>query len=200
MTDFCARVLRLLSGLLLGVALLGCAEDPGPAYYLLVPEGEASRADPAQPARNVIGLRELALPLYARRTQIATVGPGGAVTLSEEHRWAEEVPRASTRVVARTLTDLVGRTVFIEPWPQGTEPTVRVDIEVDYFAGRLDGELRFEGQYRIVPANGGEARASRFALTEQATGEGYEALVDSHRRALVELARIIAEELRRRGV
>lgn len=200
MSDILARLVRYCALLLSGLILTACTGDAEPAYYLLAPQGEPAAASPAQPAERVIGLRELALPLYARRTQMAIVGPNGAVTLSDDHRWAEEVPRASTRVVARELTELTSRTVFIEPWPQGTQPTVRIDIEVDYFAGRLGGELRFEGQYRIVPTDGGAARSNRFALVEQATGPGHEALVDSHRRALVALAGIIADELRRGGV
>ena len=119
------------------------------------------------------------------------------MTLSDDHRWAEEPPRGASRVVARALTALTGRTVVIEPWSPGVTPTVRVDIEVDYFAGALGGDLRLEGQYRIVPPGGGPVTAKSFTLVETAAGEGYGALVDSHKRALEALGRLVAEDLGR---
>ena len=182
--------------LVLGLVLSACAAEKEPAYYLLAARADAgSETAPQSTARGVIGLRELAMPLYVRRTQIASVGPDGAVSLSDDHRWAEETPRSASRVVARALSALTGRPVVIEPWPIGVEPDYRVDIEVDYFAGSLGGELRFEGQYRIVPSSGAAGITSAFALTETSTGPGYDALVESHKRALEALTRIIAAQV-----
>lgn len=190
------RVFRTGRALFLGLLLSACAAEQEPAYYLLAARADAgTEAKPQSTARGVIGLRELAMPLYVRRTQIASVGPDGAVSLSDDHRWAEETPRSASRVVARTLSALTGRPVVIEPWPTGVEPQYRVDVEVDYFAGRLGGELRFEGQYRIVPSNGAAGITSTFALTETSTGPGYDALVESHKRALEALTRIIASNV-----
>lgn len=181
----------------LAVGLAGCSTSTEPAYYLLGPAGLATTEAPqSAPSGQIIGLRELALPLYVRRTQIASVGADGAVTLSDDHRWAEEPPRAATRVVGRTLTALTGNTVVIEPWPTGIEPNVRVDIEVDYFAGSLGGELQLAGQYRIVRGDGTPPTTRGFRLVEEAAGDGYDQLVQAHRRALEALARLIFEELR----
>lgn len=190
-----SQIATLCTMLFLGLA--GCSTSTEPAYYLLGPSGSTTTETPqAGVSERVIGLRELALPLYVRRTQIASVGPDGAVTLSDDHRWAEEAPRAATRVVGRTLTSLTGDTVVLEPWPTGIEPNVRADIEVDYFAGALGGELRLAGQYRIVRSDGTKPTTRTFNLVEQATVEGYEGLVEAHRRALVALAGLIATELR----
>ena len=188
--------LRVGRALVLGLVLSACAAEQEPAYYLLAARADAgAEASPQSTAKGVIGLRELAMPLYVRRTQIASVGPDGAVSLSDDHRWAEETPRSASRVVARALSGLTGRPVVIEPWPIGVEPEFRVDIEVDYFAGRLGGELRFEGQYRIVPASGAPGITNTFALTETSAGPGYDALVESHRHALEALTRIIAAQV-----
>ena len=185
LSDVMSGILRPGRALILGLALSGCAAEQEPAYYLLAARADSGATTaPQSTASGVIGLRELAMPLYVRRTQIASVGPDGAVSLSDDHRWAEETPRSASRVVARSLSALTGRPVVIEPWPVGVDPAYRVDIEVDYFAGRLGGELRLEGQYRIVRADGSAGTTNTFALTETSTGPGYDALVESHKRAL----------------
>jgi uncharacterized lipoprotein YmbA len=186
------------AGLLFAVlALAGCSESQEPAYYVLGTKTDTvAGARTGAPTASLIGLRELALPLYARRTQIAAVGPNGAISMSDDHRWAEDPPRAVSRVVARTLTVLTGRPVAIEPWPVGVEPDVRVDIEVDYFAGALGGDLTLSGQYRIVRRNGAPPTTRTFSLTERSADGSYVALVDSHTRALEALARLVGAELR----
>lgn len=99
-----------------------------------------------------------------------------------------------TRVVARALSATTGSAVVIEPWPLDTRPILRVDIEVDYFTGQLDGDLRLEGQYRVVPATGAPLNRT-FSLTERSSGDGFQDLVDRHLRALEALARKIASDL-----
>lgn len=178
-----------------GLSLAGCTSSQEPAYYVLGPGAANDARAPTRPSPALIGLRELALPLYARRAQIASVGPDGAISLSDDHRWADDPPRAVSRVVARTLTVLTSWSVIIEPWPVGLEPDVRVDIEVDYFAGTLGGELRLSGQYRIIRKNGPSPVTKTFSVTERSADESYAALVDSHTRALEALARRISLEL-----
>ena len=183
--------------LLSGLVLAGCTESNEPAYYVLETNTNRMAGDGASVrSTSLIGLRELALPLYARRTQIATVGPDGAINLSDDHRWAEDPPRAASRVVARTLTALTGRPVAIEPWPAGVEPEVRVDVEIDYFAGTLAGDIVLSGNFRIVRMDGRLPTTRGFSLTERSADASYAALVGSHTRALEELARLVSTELR----
>ncbi|MGF1553894.1 MAG: membrane integrity-associated transporter subunit PqiC [Paracoccaceae bacterium] len=185
--------LRLLAAAL-ALLLAACAGSAEPTYYLLDPElPPAAGVGEAPP----LGLREIALPLYARRTSVAALGDDGAVQLDDGQRWAEEPPRAMSRVLARALAARAGRTVLNEPWPAGATPDTLVSIDVDRFIGRPGGTLTLIGQYRIDPRrDAGEAVIDGFSI-EESVGEGYGALVEAHGRALVALAERIAADLPR---
>lgn len=184
---------RLLPALAL--VLAACAAPVEPAYYLLdpaLPPMAQANAD-ARP----LGLREIQLPLYARRTSVPALGANGAVTLDDSQRWAEEPPRAMSRVLARALATRAERPVLNEPWPPSAVPGAIVSVEVDRFIGRPGGQLRFIGQYRIDPrGQGGETVVDGFAIEED-VGADYAALVAAHGRALVALAALIADDLPR---
>ncbi len=183
---------RLIFTVLTAALLSACAAAPGPVSYLLDTEARPTGAL----SGDVIGLREIELPLYARRTQIAVLGPGGEATLNEDNRWAEEPPRAASRQVAPILAAQLRRPVVVEPWPQGVSPKLRVDIDVDYFIGALGGDIQLGGQYRLVRAAApSDARILTFEYVEALNGETFADLVKGHNRALTRLAEDIAREL-----
>lgn len=187
-------ILIVLKAGLTAAILSACAPAPGPVSYLLDAEARPTGALSGEP----IGLREIELPLYARRAQIAVLGEGGEVTLNEDNRWAEEPARAASRQVARILAAKLNRPVVVEPWPQGVRPKVRVDIDVDYFIGSLGGEVRLGGQYRLVrAATPSDAEITTFEYVEPLASDGFEALVKGHSAALSRLADDVAEGLSR---
>ena len=184
--------IRLIFAILTATLVAACAPAPGPVSYLLDAEARPTGAISGAP----IGLREIKLPLYARRAQIAVLGEGGEVTLNEDHRWAEEPPRASSRQVARIIAAQLSRPVVVEPWPPGVSPKVRVDIDVDYLIGSLGGEVRLGGQYRLVrTAAPSDAQIRTFEYVEPLGAEGFAELVKGHSRALTRLAEEIARDL-----
>lgn len=181
---------------LFALAAAACAPTQDPVSYLLDAQARPTGALSGPP----LGLREITLPLYARRAQIAVLGTGGEVTLSDNHKWAEEPPRAASRQVARILAAELQRPVVIEPWPRGVTPTRRVDIDVDYFIGSLGGDLRLGGQYRLVEAaNPSAAAITTFEYTETLGAPTYAAFVAGHSRALSRLAEDIAREIAASG-
>ena len=183
---------RLIFAFLTAILMAACAPAPGPVSYLLDAEARPTGALSGAP----IGLREIELPLYARRAQIAVLGAGGEITLNEDNRWAEEPPRAASRQVARILAARLNRPVVVEPWPQGVSPKVWVDIDIDYFIGALGGEVRLGGQYRLVrAASPSDAQITTFDFNEPLAAEGFAELVKGHSRALTRLADEIAADL-----
>ncbi len=184
--------IRLIFAALAAAILSACAPAPGPVSYLLDAEARPTGAISGEP----LGLREIELPLYARRAQIAVLGVGGEVTLDENNRWAEEPPRAASRQVARIIAAQLSRPVVVEPWPQGVSPKVRVDIDVDYLIGSLGGEVRLGGQYRLVrAASPSDAQIRTFEYVEPLSANGFAELVKGHNRALTRLAEEIARDL-----
>lgn len=180
---------------LFALLLAACASpSAGPTLYLLEAPAGADQGAP-QIVRSV-GLREIALPLYARRPQIARLDGSGAVIAADDQRWAEDPPRAATRLVARTLAKRAGAPVYAEPWAGGAAPELIVEAEVDRFLGALGGELRLEGQMTVYRAGAaGPRKTAPFAISVPASGPGYGALAAAHGAALAQLADRMAEAL-----
>lgn len=179
--------------------LAACTEAAGPSFYLLESPARPAPTAVAE-AGPVVGLREVALPLYARRPQIPVLEANGSVAVSDANRWAEEPARAVSRLIAGVVAAEIGRPVLVEPWPPEIAPEQRVDVEIDYLIGALGGELRLEGQLRTLATGRPESAVTRpFAITEPVSGTTYGDLVAAHGRALAALGRTIAADLARLG-
>lgn len=186
------RLILLALGVL--AALTACvAATTGPRLFLL--EAPTPATDAATALSATVGLREVALPLYARRDRIAAAA-GGAIIASDDDRWAEEPPRAVTRLLARRLTARLGATVYVEPWPPGAAPDVVVSVEVDRFIGALGGGATLDGQATLVRADRrGAPETASFTLEAPVTGEGYAGLVGAYGGAVAELGTFLADAL-----
>lgn len=175
--------------------LAACAAAPAkPRLYLM--EAEAP-AQAGAPARASVGLREAALPLYARRQQIAARDATGAITAADEHRWAEEPSRAATRLLARNLASLRGAPVYPDPWPQGASPDLIATVEVDRFLGELGGEVALDGQITLARMSArGDPATGAFAIRVPVNGADHSALAAAYGAALAKLAREMDRALR----
>ena len=172
--------------------LAGCAAAPEPRQYLLeAPVMPAPVA--AAPTAPTIGLREIALPLYARRQQIAAFDLNGNVTASDEHRWAEEPAPAATRLLARTITDQSGAQVFVEPWERSAAPDIVASVEVDRFIGTLGGEVVLLGQLALAPTKStARPQTFPFDISAPVGGEDWLNLTAAYGAAITELGQFIA--------
>ncbi len=186
------RVARL--GLIACLAALGaCAATPDPTYYLL-PSPEVAASTPY--SGGTIAVRELALPLYARAQQVASLAEDGSVLLSDDHRWADEPARASTRTFVSALKQSTGAAIVAEPWPASVSPAIRIDVAVDRLIGTLNGgALEFTGQYRLVRTGGGDGDQDSFSYRIPLSGTGYKALAEAHSNAIAKLAQDVAKRI-----
>lgn len=186
----------LIAALAALAAVAACTTAPEPVSYIL----EAEARPVGAVSGPALGLREVDLPLYARRSQIATLGARGEITLSDFHLWAEEQPRAVSRLVARSLAAALGRPVAVEPWPPGVAPEGLVDVDVDVLIGSLGGEVRLGGEYRVIAPDGRMAAASGFEIVEPLRDDSYGALVAGHADALGALADRVAADMAAAGL
>lgn len=171
--------------------VVACAASPPPKLYLF-DEPEPSATALARVGSS-IGLRELSLPLYARRPQVASLEADGSIAASDDHRWGEEPPRAATRVVARALERSGGGEVFVEPWPIGAAPDLVVSVEVDRVIGALGGEATLRGEVSIARRDArGDARKTAFDIRVAAEGPDHRALTRAYAAAYARLAEEIA--------
>ena len=176
--------MRNLLGILTIALLAACAAPVETKRYLLTP----SAAPVSAAAAPVIGLREIALPLYARRQEIASSAEDGAILASGDHLWADDLPRAATRLIARRLS-AGGGEAYAEPWPAGAAPELIAAVDVDRFVGALGGDTIFAGVITITRPDGrGRPVRRPFDIRTSANGPGYHALTEAYSAALSALA------------
>jgi uncharacterized lipoprotein YmbA len=186
-------MIRFLSLTILSlIAVAGCTATPEPRQYLLEAPATLAPVTPS-PTASSLGLREIALPLYARRQQIAAFDPAGTVMASDEHRWAEEPAPAATRLLARTIADETGGQVFVEPWGQSAAPDLVASVEVDRFIGTLGGNVVLVGQLEIAHSRGtARPEIFPFRITAPVSGGDWPALTAAYGTAVADLGRFIA--------
>ncbi len=191
---------RMIYGVALAALLAACASggDDTTRYYLLPKLKPTERVVLGD---DTVALRELDLPLYARAAEIAYLDAGGAVTLAEEDRWADEPARASTRALAGSLREALGAPVVVEPWGRAVKPVLRIDVTVDRFIGTPGGDVALTGDFRIVRLDDRRTVSSQgFDITAPASGTDFNALTRAHADALARLSDEIVIAIREDAV
>ena len=190
---FPSLALPLLIG---GFALAACSAPEATARYRIEP------LPATQSLPNRLGsaeMREISLPQYAAGQEIAYESADGALRSSPENIWADDPPRAVTLALARQISELSGAIVIAEPWPLGETPQRRIEVRIEQFLARADGQMQLSGTYYIRPdaQTGGRDSVRRFDVRVPIAGiEGAQAtpaqIARAQSQAVAELARRIA--------
>lgn len=171
-------------------------------FYMLraLPTDASSSSSATQGAEGpVLVLGPVTIAAYLDRPQIVTRGSGREVKLSEFERWAGPLKDNVEAVIANNLSVLVP-TERISVYPAMLPPDVdlRIAVEVLRFDGSLGGEAVLEARWSLIVSDTDEPIRTRRSRFEQATGgPGYDAFVEALNRALEDLSREVAQEVRR---
>ena len=76
------------------------------------------------------------------------------------------------------------------------DPAFRVAIDIQRFESVPGKSALVEAVWTVRPTAGGETRSGRTIASEPVQGEGFEALAAAHSRALAQVSRDIAAEIR----
>ncbi|MGR3483737.1 MAG: PqiC family protein [Paracoccaceae bacterium] len=186
--------MRLLP-ILAALSLSGCATVFGPedAYYAVPPADAGARI--ATTARTV-EIAEVILPTYALEEQIATGGPGAALSYAPASLWADATDQALSGALAANLTAMTGAQVAEAPWPLAGFPDAEVTVRVDRMLADATGALRFAGRYSIASTDRVVTERIRpFDLTVPIAALDPVTVADAHARAWAQLSRLIARDL-----
>ena len=184
----------LLCMYLLSTVLAGCG-TPQDHFYTLSSDasGSSSASETAFPS---IVVGPVTLPEAVDRPQIVTRVGTNQVDVAEEHRWAASLKSEIPRVIAQNLSNLLGtQLVFSYEDGGAPHPDIQVTIDVQRFDARLGETVMIDCLWTIRSA-GKKPALGRGAMRETIGGNGYEALVSAHSRALAALSRQIAEAIR----
>lgn len=177
----------LLFGILLGVALSGCAGPPKQEYVL----GAATAPEPAsirQTALPIVQIERVLLPDYLDTRDILTRS-GGRVVASESARWAERLSVGRTRALAASLATRLTGVVVTASQPVDP-PVLRVLVDVTAFELTGDRQVILAARWTIIDGTGRKSLAAEQATwTEPVPAAGGDsAIVAAMSQALEKLA------------
>jgi len=168
----------------------GCSSTPPPHYYTLSPELQPAAAAPG-PSVSVTA----SIPDMLDRPQFVVVVNTNEVAILEQHRWAGPLAGEVGRAIAGNLSRATGNpNVAATSQSTGRNADYRVLVDIQRFAGRLDGDVDVEALWNVRAAQGGVLRSGRSSARETA-GKTYDTLVAAYNRALAKLSAEIAPAL-----
>jgi uncharacterized protein len=183
-----------------GIATLlaACAGTPPERFYTL--SATVEPGDPVSPhsklMRSVV-VQSVALPELVDRPQFVVRAAENRVIVSEQNRWAEPLKREIPRVIAEDLTRLLdGAQVWAYPSNTSDEGDYRVFLNFQRFESTLGKGVTIDVLWNIRTASAERSQSGRSVVQEPARGDGYDAVVAAHGRALDAVSRDIAQAVR----
>jgi uncharacterized lipoprotein YmbA len=181
--------------MLAAAALVGCGSSPKSHFYTLSSGTALERSDAKIQYSVAIG--PVTVPEIIDRPQIVTRSGPNQVQIADLARWAGPLKSEIPRVMAGNLMQLLdGAYVYV--YPQNVSPNAdyQVLVEVQRFDSTLGDAVTIEALWAVRPSQGGAQKNGRSVVREPTNGNGYDALVAAHSRALTAVSRDIAEAIR----
>ena len=179
--------------------LASCGSPPKERFYTLSAAGVAANATAAE-AREHVVVGPVTLPEVVDRPQLVVRIGANEVAILEQHRWAEPLKSEIPRLIARTLSQLLGAS-RVSAYPESTsqDAGLRVTVDILRFDAALGLEASVEALWSVRRLPGGKPSTGRSAVREPIAGEGYDAVVAAYGRALATLSRDLARAVRTLG-
>jgi uncharacterized protein len=194
--------------LALAAALAGCA-SPTSRFYTLSPTDAANsgannganngaRAPVASTTGNpawLIALAPVDVPPQVAKAQLVVQNDANQVRVLEQERWAslpgDEIRRALSGDLTQQLNTI---DVYGSPHPEGV-PVYRVSVNVQRFESWPGSHALIDAVWSVRSLDSQTVMTCRSVLNEP-VGDGYDALVIGHRRAVEALSQAIASGVR----
>ena len=188
-----------LTGLaLIAAVLVGCGTSPPTHDYTLTAVSPAPVGSPERgSAEYSVSVGPVTLPEIVDRPQLVVRVGANQVALVEEHRWAEPLTSEIPRVIAENLSQLLGSQQVVTFLQNAVrDPEYRVLVDIQHFDSMVGQTVTIDALWTVRRASGGEPRTGRSLAREPIGGDGYDALVAAHGRALATVSREVAESIR----
>lgn len=197
-------VLRCV-GLVLILGLAACAGTPASTYYSLrspLPEAasqNASASDARASKAYAISVQSVKVPQQVDRPQIVVSDEASAqVYVLESYLWAAPLSDEIRAALSAALQQRLG--VFDLALTQVPDhmPAWKVAVTIQRFESVYDRHVALSASWVIDPVNqtGKKSMVCGTSVTVPVQGTGVGALVQSHRQALDDVARMIASGLK----
>ncbi|KXS39174.1 MAG: hypothetical protein AWU55_600 [Halomonadaceae bacterium T82-2] len=191
-------VTKPLCLLLLSALLAGCATGGGPTtqrYLLPSGDSDAAAETSSGPVEHTLVIDDVRLARYLDDPGIVLQTDPLRLQAATQHQWAEPLDRQLARALRRRLSRNLPGTRVLEG--AGPETAWHLSVEVDQFQGRYDGRAVAEGLWQLRDGAGDIRRQTPFQTDEVLKEDGYPALVKALGDSWNNVAKRIAEEIRR---
>lgn len=185
----------ILAFLLMAVSS-GCAKTPPPDIYLL--DSAAPTQLPGFEKGIAVGVGPVELAPYLDRGQIISRESATKLKASEGHQWGEPLKAGFTRVLMVNLgLELDSNRIYEFPTRQRRSLDYQVAVDILRFDGVLDGEVVLAVRWTLLSGDGKRVLLSKVSGIEETVPQpSYESFVGAQSRAVVQLAREIADGVR----
>ncbi|RKP43609.1 PqiC family protein [Trinickia fusca] len=189
------HALSFLTLILAAGALGGCGSSPVARFYTLKPDATLTSGESSMPLHVVVN--PVTIPDLVDRPQIVTRVAGNRVSLDEFDRWAEPLKSDIARVIAADLGALLG-SEHVSVFDTGADvpPVWRVRVDVMRFDSAPGDAVTVEAQWTVWSPKKSAPVTGRSLEHESVQGQGYDALVAAHDRALAAVSRDIESAIR----
>ena len=176
-------------------ALAGCGSSPKSRFYTLSSGAILEHSDTKIQYSVTVG--PVTVPDIIDRPQIVTSIATNQVQIAEQARWAAPLKSEIPRVIAGNLMQLLDG-AYVSVYPENVSPYAdyQVRVEVQRFDSTLGDAVTIEALWTVRLVQGGAPKNGRSVVHEPTGGDGYDALVAAHSRALTAVSRDIAEAIR----
>jgi uncharacterized lipoprotein YmbA len=147
-----------------------------------------------------IGIGPVEIPIILDRPQIVTRSGPNKLNIDEFNRWAGRLDENFARVLGENISLLLGTDqVAVYPWQTDFKPGYRIALKINYFEGQWGKDVLLETIWSVAGQKNQPTSVMRkTVVSEPLSAEpNYEALVAAHSRAIAQLSREIAQEIRR---
>lgn len=187
------RLYTLIVTVLFVFVAAACARSPRSEFYTLKSEPMPRLVAPVTPPAIVIDM--VTVPEMVERPQLVLRVSPAQVTVDEFARWAQPLKSQIADVLAADLGELFPDSlVFSAPRSIG-KPAVHVSINVQVFDSSVGESAVLVALWSVRYADAKEASAGKCVVHEPVSGQGYDALVDAHSRALATLSRELSNAI-----
>ncbi|WP_174365061.1 ABC-type transport auxiliary lipoprotein family protein [uncultured Caballeronia sp.] len=172
----------------------GCAGSPKATFYTLTPQVQQAQPDARSPIAITIG--SVSVPELVDRPQLVTRVDATTVSIDEFARWADPLKGQVRRVLTADLAlQFPGALVSGSPQNADSATTFLVSLDVQSFES-APGDAASMGVLWSVRAPKGKSVSGYRLVHEPTNGEGDDALVAAHSRALAAISGDIAAAIR----
>ncbi len=167
---------------------------PSSVYVIDVPQENEKQFDNSVHSGNgpVIAIMPISIPAYLNRPQIVMREKGSRIQISENHRWAENLDKAISRVLATSLTDTLSAVnVVAVPLKLGVHFDYTIQLDISRFEGNLNESLELDA-FWTLQKNGVKVLQSSF-YKKVPVGGSYSDLVSAYGTLIYYLAENMAQ-------